>query len=331
MAEPPRARRAKARSLRPDALACCRPTSVTGSSVTPCFPGSPASAWPSCPPFRADVILHLGALLDEHRITFMSSVPALWRIGSAPRAPPRGARSERCVLRRRRRCRPRCGRTRRPLDRRLRGERIGITETASWLAGTAPGATPEDGLDRRPWGDGSRRRVGGDTPAPAAAGTGGDPARPRARLGEHAGLMRGYLGREDLTARAVRGLAGHRGHRVPRPSGDALHLARSVSARRSIAAALKVYPLGRRRGHRALRGRASTAAPSATTTGSGRGGRRRWPSCSHGSAGAMRRVYDWARRQRLAARTRCRGAGTSPSTRSRAPRQGQRRRWPRCC
>jgi acyl-CoA synthetase (AMP-forming)/AMP-acid ligase II len=46
------------------------------------------------PPYRADLLTGLGALIDEHRITFMSSVPPVWRLAlklSAQAAPLIGA------------------------------------------------------------------------------------------------------------------------------------------------------------------------------------------------------------------------------------------------
>src|SRR5262249_22519995 len=47
------------------------------------------------PPFRSDVILQLGALLDDQGITFMSSVPALWRLALRTARPPRRQTLER--------------------------------------------------------------------------------------------------------------------------------------------------------------------------------------------------------------------------------------------
>ena len=40
------------------------------------------------PPFRTDVVMQLGALLDEHRITFLSSVPSVWRLALKTAKPP---------------------------------------------------------------------------------------------------------------------------------------------------------------------------------------------------------------------------------------------------
>ena len=157
------------------------------------------------PPFKADLILTLGALLDEHGITCMSSVPTVWRLALKTSAPPRAAALQRVF----------CASA--PLSahlwqeiRRWTGARevwnvYGTTET-SWLAGTSMAAfTPEDGLIGEPWGGvvkilriaDAERQLG--AAEECAAGESGHvwvntPA-----------LMRGYLGRDDLTAQVVSG------------------------------------------------------------------------------------------------------------------------------
>jgi acyl-CoA synthetase (AMP-forming)/AMP-acid ligase II len=156
------------------------------------------------PPFRADLIMRLGALLDEHRITFMSSVPSVWRVALKTARPPRGA-----TLRR-----VHCGSA--PLSASLwedirtwSGTRdvlnaYGITETGSWVAGTTGGEfTPEDGLVGEPWGAVIQIRPTADTTAPL------DPVADCA-VGEPGyiwlktpALMKGYLDRDDLTAQVV--------------------------------------------------------------------------------------------------------------------------------
>ncbi len=158
------------------------------------------------PPFRADVILQLGALLDEHRITFMSSVPALWRVGLRTGRPPRGRTLERVF----------CGSA--PLSAamwrdvaRWTGASVanvyGITETASWLAGTATGATPDDGLVGEPWGSRIAIAPAGDSDdgPPVRSGAQAGPGEPGRVWVSTPALMRGYLGRDDLTALAIRG------------------------------------------------------------------------------------------------------------------------------
>ena len=40
------------------------------------------------PPFRADLLVNLGAIIDQHDITFMSSVPTVWRLALKIARPP---------------------------------------------------------------------------------------------------------------------------------------------------------------------------------------------------------------------------------------------------
>jgi acyl-CoA synthetase (AMP-forming)/AMP-acid ligase II len=105
------------------------------------------------PPFKPDLIVQLGPLLDEHRITFMSSVPSMWTLALRTAKPPRGEELRRLHV----------GSA--PLSESMwrqiqewSGIRdvfnaYGITETGSWVAGTTGGAVePEDGLIGTPWG-----------------------------------------------------------------------------------------------------------------------------------------------------------------------------------
>jgi acyl-CoA synthetase (AMP-forming)/AMP-acid ligase II len=155
------------------------------------------------PPFQARILPQLGLLIDEHRITCMSSVPSLWTLALRVAAPPRTQTLVRVL----------CGSA--PLSAALwrsiqawtgTSEVInayGLTETGSWVAGTtAPGVVPEDGLIGEPWGatirilrEGSTN--GGFTPTDCATGEEG-----RVWIKTPA-LMREYLGREDLTRSAV--------------------------------------------------------------------------------------------------------------------------------
>jgi oxalate---CoA ligase len=156
------------------------------------------------PPFRADLVVGLGALLDGHGITFLSSVPTVWRLALKTARPPETKSLQRVF----------CGSA--PLSAALwrsvqewTGARevmnaYGITETGSWLAGTTQGAfEPEDGLVGEAWG-GVIRVLPTRDPAtppglaePCAAGQSGyvwvnTPA-----------LMKGYLDRDDLTNEVV--------------------------------------------------------------------------------------------------------------------------------
>jgi acyl-CoA synthetase (AMP-forming)/AMP-acid ligase II len=156
------------------------------------------------PPFRPEVISGLGNILDEHRITFMSSVPPVWRLAMKISKPPRTRGLQRVC----------CGSA--PLSALLwKGiqdwtgtteviNAYGITETGSWAAGTTmPGFTPEDGLVGEPWGgvikvlDGSSTEFHPITLRECAPGEDGHvwintPS-----------LMKGYLGRDDLTRKVV--------------------------------------------------------------------------------------------------------------------------------
>jgi len=156
------------------------------------------------PPFRPDLIMRLGALLDEHRITFMSSVPSVWRVALKMARPPREGTLRRLHV----------GSA--PLSASLwndirtwSGTRevlnaYGITETGSWVAGTTGGDfTPEDGLVGEPWGAVVQIRRTADTTAPPGPAT-------ECAIGESGyvwlktpALMKGYFDRDDLTAQVV--------------------------------------------------------------------------------------------------------------------------------
>jgi acyl-CoA synthetase (AMP-forming)/AMP-acid ligase II len=155
-------------------------------------------------PFRPDVILRLGQIVDDHRITFLSSVPSLWRLALKLGRPPAARTLERVH----------CGSA--PLGgtlwRDIQGwtgtrevwNAYGITETASWVAGTCGGDfVPEDGLIGPPWGSEigiARETAGGPPLGPDRAAAAGEPGPVWIRTG---GLMRGYLDRPDLTAAVI--------------------------------------------------------------------------------------------------------------------------------
>lgn len=156
------------------------------------------------PPFRPDIIMRLGAVLDEHRITFMSSVPSVWRMA--------------LKLSRR----PRLGSLRRvhvgsaPLSapvweaiRDWTGTRqvcnaYGITETGSWVAGLVDADVPaEDGLIGQGWGAVVKVLRHAETAQALEADS-------QCAVGETGyvwlntpALMQGYFQRDDLTAKAV--------------------------------------------------------------------------------------------------------------------------------
>lgn len=148
--------------------------------------------------------MRLGELIDDHGITFMSSVPSVWQMElKLARAPVKGT-LERIA----------CGSA--PLSAHLWRQiqewggtsevfnTYGITETGSWVAGTTGGSfEPEDGLIGDPWGAVIAVMKSGDTMIPPGYGE-------RCVAGETGyvwlntpALMRGYLDRDDLTARTV--------------------------------------------------------------------------------------------------------------------------------
>ena len=156
------------------------------------------------PPFRAENLVTLGETVDEHAITFMSSVPAVWRLALRIARPPANRSLQRVFV----------GSA--PLSESLWRSvqewsgtsevlnAYGITETGSWLAGTTvAGFEPEDGLVGVPWGGVVRVLRSGEP------GVESDPDALCApnELGHvwvsTPALMRGYLDRDDLTARVV--------------------------------------------------------------------------------------------------------------------------------
>ncbi len=156
------------------------------------------------PPFKADLLADLGHLLDEHRITFVSSVPAVWRVVLKTSRPPRSATLQRVF----------CGSA--PLSAHL-WEQVrswtgtpevwnayGITETGSWLGGTSvPGFAPEDGLIGEAWGGEVRILPTGETGAEFTADLQCSPDESGHVWVRTPALMRGYFGGDDLTAAVV--------------------------------------------------------------------------------------------------------------------------------
>jgi acyl-CoA synthetase (AMP-forming)/AMP-acid ligase II len=158
------------------------------------------------PPFQSEALLQLGSIIDEHQITYFSSVPALWRLVLRAATPPvkRTLGTVFCCSA--------------PLSlplwcdiRRWTGiddvfNTYGLTETCgSTLGTTFPGAQPEEGLVGVPWEtlvtimpDAEPEHAPG-LAAPCRAGDVG-----HVWLSTPA-LMRGYLGREDLTHHALAG------------------------------------------------------------------------------------------------------------------------------
>jgi acyl-CoA synthetase (AMP-forming)/AMP-acid ligase II len=183
------------------------------------------------PPFRPDLLLRLGAIIDEHRISFLSSVPAMWRLALRVARPPRAG-----TLRR-----VHCGSAPLPatLWESVRGwagtpevfNTYGLTETGSWVAGTSGGPfTPADGLIGPPWG--AVLHVRRADAARCATGEVGEVWI------ESPALMRGYLGQDELTLSDQNGLR----HRRPGLLDDgASSTCAGAGATRSTGAASKSH------------------------------------------------------------------------------------------
>lgn len=157
------------------------------------------------PPFRPDLVMRLGNLIDEHAITFMSSVPPIWKLALKLAKPPQRGTLQRVH----------CGSA--PLSaaawediRKWTGTRqvcnaYGITETGSWVAGFDDAdVAAEDGLIGTGWGAVIQILRSDDTTEPLRD-------EDRCTAGESGfvwlntpALMKGYFGRDDLTAKAVR-------------------------------------------------------------------------------------------------------------------------------
>jgi acyl-CoA synthetase (AMP-forming)/AMP-acid ligase II len=148
--------------------------------------------------------MRLGELIDANRITFLSSVPTVWRLALKTSKPPEAGSLSRIS----------CGSA--PLSAALWRSvqewagihevinAYGITETGSWHAGTTvPFKAPEDGLVGQSWGGVIRVLRTRDTTTPPSAAE-------DCAIGESGhvwvktpALMQGYLDREDLTASVV--------------------------------------------------------------------------------------------------------------------------------
>ncbi|MGQ0384100.1 MAG: class I adenylate-forming enzyme family protein [Gammaproteobacteria bacterium] len=157
------------------------------------------------PAFRTDVLLQLGTLCDDLEITYLPTVPAMWRVVLRTVAPPRRGSLRRIA----------CGTS--PLPAQLWRD-IGawsgvgdvmnvysMTECGMLATHTSADGEPEDGLVGAPFSGVDVRIVPGDSDA-------AEVFRSAACLQDRAGslwartptLMRGYFGREDLTAEVVR-------------------------------------------------------------------------------------------------------------------------------
>ena len=139
--------------------------------------------------------MEIGGLIDAHGITFLSSVPTLWKMALKLSTPPTRASLRRIHVG----SAPLSAELWRAIQRWAGIEAVlnmyGITETANWVAGADPRRVPiEDGMVGEPWGgafavlDGQgRRQSQGDGEIVVSTPS----------------LMHGYWARPDLTEAAL--------------------------------------------------------------------------------------------------------------------------------
>jgi acyl-CoA synthetase (AMP-forming)/AMP-acid ligase II len=176
---------------------CVLPThfghGLIGNCLTPLFAGGSLLLHGDTGPRG---IAALGGLLEDHGVTFMSSVPAFWRMALRFAKPPGRATLRRVQI----------GSA--PLSAALWGDVMawsgaetvvnmyGITETANWAAGASTADhAPEDGLIGTMWGGAAC--VLSESGARLAVGEG-------EILLQTPSLMTGYHERADLTAAVIR-------------------------------------------------------------------------------------------------------------------------------
>jgi acyl-CoA synthetase (AMP-forming)/AMP-acid ligase II len=172
---------------------------LIGNALTPLLAGGDIVLPPRGPALAQE----LSRLIDAHRITFLSSVPALWRLALKFGHPPSCGSFTRVHVG----SAPLAAALWSEIVRWSRAEVVncyGMTETANWIAGACSSDGIADGLVGVPW--------GGSAAVIDEAGT-----RRASGEGEivvqSPCLMSGYLARPDLTAAAVRDGWFHTGDR----------------------------------------------------------------------------------------------------------------------
>ncbi len=156
------------------------------------------------PPFRPDLLARLGKVIDESGITFLSSVPSIWKLALKLAATPQRGTLQRVHVGSAPLAAPAWEDIRRWTGTRQVCNAYGITETGSWVAGLADAdVDAEDGLIGTGWGAVIAVLRSGDTaqpPAPELSCAVGEAGY--VWLNTPA-LMKGYFRRDDLTAKAV--------------------------------------------------------------------------------------------------------------------------------
>jgi acyl-CoA synthetase (AMP-forming)/AMP-acid ligase II len=155
------------------------------------------------PAFRSDVLLRLGALCDEHDITYLPSVPSMWRTALRMSAPPKKG-----TLRRIAACTaPLPAATWRDIGKWGSTNDVvniyGMTECGWMTWCTSATTTPEDGLVGVPFGCAVHILPFGTTDSDIAFAEPCAPGEAGYVWVQTPALMRGYLDRDDLTEEVI--------------------------------------------------------------------------------------------------------------------------------
>ena len=157
------------------------------------------------PPFKPDLIMRLGSLIDEHQISFMSSVPSVWSLALQTAPPPERGSLERVHVGSAPLSENTWTRVRQWAGTEEVFNAYGITETGSWVAGTTGGqVVPESGLIGEPWGASIRILEATDPDNPIDGGRECETGQTGMVWLHTPALMKGYFQRPDLTDGAVR-------------------------------------------------------------------------------------------------------------------------------
>jgi acyl-CoA synthetase (AMP-forming)/AMP-acid ligase II len=157
------------------------------------------------PPFRPDLIMQLGSLIDEHEINYMPSVPSIWNLALRSASPPRKGTLQRVHFG----GAPLSANTWRQVQEWTGTTAVfsgyGTTETASPVAGAISGeVVPESGLVGEAWSASIKiLKTDGDAD-PLAPGVECKPGEPGMIWAHTPALMKGYFRRPDLTDAVVR-------------------------------------------------------------------------------------------------------------------------------
>jgi oxalate---CoA ligase len=157
------------------------------------------------PPFRTGLIMQLGSLIDEHRISFVASVPSMWNLALQSALPPQKRSLQRVHVA----AAPLSASTWRHIQEWTGTSEVlnayGTTETASTMAGTTGGkVVPESGLIGEAWSATIRILKSGSDGDPLSADVECEAGETGVIWVHTPALMKGYLHRQDLTDAVVR-------------------------------------------------------------------------------------------------------------------------------